>query len=456
MKALIVDDEKGLRRVLSIFLSDLGLKVATAASLKEGFEAIDREVYHLCLLDMRLPDGEGTELLKAMNQRNLPTVVIVITAFGSIESAVNSMHLGAWDYLTKPLDMENLEMVIQRALKQARLHQENLELQRRLQEIQEQSGMVCASMKMRKVMEMVQQVAPTNLAVLITGESGTGKELIAQEIHRRSGRKGELVAINCASIPHDLLEAELFGYRKGAFTGAGADRRGLIEEAHNGTLFLDEIGDMPLELQAKILRFLETGGFKRLGETKERKVKTRTVTATNQPLEKLLREGKFREDLYYRIKGIEVHLPPLRERKEEIPLLTERFVSEFSLHYGKTKPLITKDFINAIMRYEFPGNVRELRNLVERAVVLTPEGEPLLPEVLPDEIFKKSAPASGVPDLPLPPGGLNNLLEAQERELILKALKEANGVKTRAAELLGISFRSFRYRMQKLGIRTEE
>jgi len=456
MKALVVDDEKGLRRVLGIFLSDLGLDVVTAASLEEGFGAVEKEVFHLCLLDMRLPDGEGIKLLKAIHKRNLPTVVIVITAFGSIESAVNAMHLGAWDYLPKPLDMENLELVIQRALKQARLRQENLDLHRRLQEIQEgHSDMVCASKEMRRVMEMAQRVAPTNLSVLITGESGTGKELIAQEIHRRSGKGGELVAINCASIPHELLEAELFGYRKGAFTGANADRRGLIEEAHAGTLFLDEIGDMPLELQAKILRFLETGRFKRLGETRERKVNTRVVTATNQPLDRLLREGRFREDLYYRIKGIEIHLPPLRERKEEIPLLTERFVSEFSARYDKPKPLVTREFINAITRYQFPGNVRELRNMVERAVVLTPDGEPLVPEVLPDEIFQKAAPASQEPCLPLPPGGLDNLLESRERTLILKALKEAKGIKTRAAELLGISFRSLRYRIQKLGIREE-
>ena len=452
MKALIVDDEKGLRRVLSIFLSDLGLDISTAGSLNEAKKAIDEELFHLCILDMRLPDGEGLELLKEIQKRGLPTVVIVVTAFGSIESAVNAMHLGAWDYLPKPLDMENLEMVVQRALKQAQLRFENIELLKRLREIETKGDMVCSSPKMQKVIEMVHRIASTELSVLITGESGTGKELIARELHSRSGRKGEMVAINCASIPHELLEAELFGYRKGAFTGANTDRKGLIEEAHNGTLFLDEIGDMPLELQAKMLRFLETGRFKRLGETKEREVKTRIVAATNQPIEKLMQEGKFREDLYYRIKGIEIHLPPLRDRKEEIPILTERFVSEFSKQYSKPLPLISKEFLNALCRYQFPGNIRELKNIVERAVALAPQGEPLTPDLLPDEIFQKSPPQSQDPSLPLPPGGLDSLLEEQEKKLLLKALKEAKGVKKKAAELLGISFRSFRYRLQKLGI----
>ncbi len=455
MKALVVDDEKGLRRVLSIFLSELGLEVTTAASLSEGREAIDKEVFHLCILDMRLPDGEGLELLKLIQKKELPTVVIVVTAFGSIESAVNAMHLGAWDYLPKPLDMEHLEMVIQRALKQARLRLENIELLRRLKEVEKKGEMVCSSPQMQKVLEIVHRVAPTELSVLITGESGTGKELIARELHARSGKPGELVAINCASIPNELLEAELFGYRRGAFTGANTDRKGLIEEAHNGTLFLDEIGDMPMELQAKMLRFLETGRFKRLGETKEREVSTRIVAATNQPVERLLQEGRFREDLYYRIKGIEIHLPPLRERREEIPLLVERFVAEFSRQYNKPTPLVTKEFLNVLSHYQFPGNVRELRNIVERAVVLSTEGKPLTPDTLPEEIFKKVDPSSKEPDLPLPPGGLDTLLEAQEKRLILKALEEAKGVKKRAAELLGISFRSLRYRLQKLGIERE-
>ncbi len=452
MKVLVVDDEKGLRRVLSIFFSELGLEVATAGSLKEGIKAIEEEIFHLCILDMRLPDGEGLELLKQIREKRLPTVVIVATAFGSIESAVKAMHLGAWDYLTKPLDMDNLELVVKRALEQATLRFENIELHRRLEEVQKRGEMVCASKAMQKVLEVAYRVAPTELSVLITGESGTGKELIAREIHRKSGRPGELVAINCASIPHELLEAELFGYRKGAFTGASGDRKGLIEEAKDGTLFLDEIGDMPLELQAKMLRFLETGRFKRLGETRERRVKTRIISATNQPIERHMEEGRFREDLYYRIKGIEIHLPPLRERREEIPLLVERFVDEFSRQYNKPKPMVTTEFLAALSRYRFPGNVRELRNIVERAVVLSPEGAPLSPEVLPEEVFKKAVVEADDPVLPLPPGGLDSLLESQERRLIIKALKEAKGVKKRAAELLGISFRSFRYRLKKLDI----
>jgi two-component system response regulator PilR (NtrC family) len=415
-------------------------------------QAIEEEIYHLCILDMSLPDGEGLEILKTVKDAGLPTVVIVVTAFGSIESAVKAMHLGAWDYLPKPLDMDNLEMVIQRALKQAKLCIENIELHRRLQEILKSGEMICVSQKMRRVLEIVHRVAPTELSVLITGESGTGKELIAGEIHGKSGRGGRLVAINCASIPNELLEAELFGYKKGAFTGANSDRKGLIEEAQQGTLFLDEIGDMPFGLQAKMLRFLETGRFKRLGETKEREVQTRIVAATNQPIERLLQEGRFREDLYYRIKGIEVHLPPLRDRKEEIPLLVERFVSQFSSQYNKPMPMITTEFLNTLSRYQFPGNIRELKNIVERAVVLSHQETPLTQEVLPEEIFERSIPKSQDPALPLPPGGLDNLLDSHERKLIIKALGEAKGVKKRAAELLGISFRSLRYRLQKLEI----
>lgn len=443
MKALIIDDEINIRRVLKMLLSELEIDVHEAGGVNESYEFINNNYYDLAIVDIRLPDGSGIDILKTIKELSVETVVLVITAFSSTETAITAMKLGAHDYITKPFNLDEVRIVIRNI-------QETINLQKRVKELQQYAdiyqNIIGKSDAMRKVFNMIEKIAPFDTNVLITGESGTGKELVAKAIHQKSRRREKpFIAINCASLPSELLESELFGYSRGAFTGAYTTKRGLIEEANKGTLFLDEIGEMPLSLQAKLLRFLEDKKIRPLGSSNEIDVDVRIVAATNKFLNELMQKGEFREDLYYRIATFEIHLPSLRERKEDIPLLIDQFIRLFSKKFNKEITKIDPAFINYIMQQELKGNVRELKNIIEREVILSENGylrcnvctipsQPINPN-------GGSIPDSGI--------NLNEYLSAIEKDLLNKALKKAGGVKTKAAELLGLSFREFRYRLSK-------
>ncbi len=436
MRALILEDESSLREILSIILSEFNYEIDEAGTLQEGIEKLEENDYDLALVDLRLPDGSGMELVRRLKREKPETEVIIITAFASTETVKEAFELGVYDYVEKPFKLEDLKLILRNVT-------DKIELKKRPVET-EIPEIVGRSKPIEKLKETIRKVAPYDVNVLILGESGSGKELVAKAIHHLSPRKNRpFVAINCAALPPELLESELFGYRKGAFTGAVSDKKGLIEKANGGTLFLDEIGDMPLPLQAKLLRFLETRKFIPLGSTEEREVDVRVVAATNRNLKEEIKKGRFREDLYYRLATIVIEVPPLRERKEDIPLLVEFFAREFSKKYGKEIKRISKGFIDYLMGLPLEGNVRELRNIVEREVILTEDGilgSGYSAEKKHDECDVK-IPEEGV--------NLKEILAEVEKRYLQKALEVAGGKKTKAAELLGLTLREFRYRWSK-------
>ncbi|WP_457642151.1 sigma-54-dependent transcriptional regulator [Persephonella sp.] len=449
MKALIVDDERNILELLSILLGEYGISADKVSSYKEAKDLIEENIYDLALLDLRLPDGSGIDILKKIKEKNSKTEVIIITAFASSETAVEAIKLGAYDYLSKPFNINDLRLVIRNV-------KDKIELEKKIctEETEKFEGLAGKSPAIQNVKETIKKIAPYDINVLIVGESGTGKEVVAKTIHRLSNRKDKaFIAINCASLPSDLLESELFGYKKGAFTGAVSDKKGLIEEANGGTLFLDEIGEMPMPLQAKLLRFLEEQKIRPLGSTKEVKVDVRIISATNRDLEKEIKNGNFREDLYYRLGTIIIKMPSLRERKEDIPLLAEQILKEIKAKYNKNITRISPEFMRYLISYDYKGNIRELKNILEKAVILS-EGEEL--NFIPtfsekfnsiyidnpnDEFTVKSFPEEGV--------DLKEVLSNIEKALLLKGLEKAGGVKTKAAEILGLTFREFRYRLSK-------
>ncbi len=439
IKALIVDDEENIVEILGIILSEFGFDVKYAYGEKEAIELVEKEYFDLALVDIRLPDGNGIEVLKSIKQKNPDTEVIMITAFASSDTAVETMKLGAYDYLSKPFSLPDLKILI-RNVKQ------KIELERKLKEskIPEDIELTGSSPVITKVKEVIYKVAPYDINVLITGESGTGKNVAAKLIHSLSPRKDRpFVSINCASLPEELLESELFGHEKGAFTGAVSEKKGLFEIADGGTVFLDEIGEMPLSLQAKLLHFLEEKKFRRVGGIEEISVDVRLIAATNKNLEEEIKNGNFREDLYYRLAGIVISMPPLRERKEDILEIAKQFINEFSKKYGKNIEKIDGSFIEFLMNYDFKGNIRELRNIVEKEVILTEDG------VLKSHqhFEKKSLPV----EVNIPEEGVNlkELVDEFEKAYVLKALEIAGGNKTKAAQLLGLNLREFRYRLDK-------
>ncbi|WP_457570211.1 sigma-54-dependent transcriptional regulator [Desulfurobacterium sp.] len=441
MKALIVDDEKSIRDILGMMLEEFDFEIEEAASVEESLKKLENNNYNLILLDLRLPDGSGMEVLKKVREKQLKTEVIIITAFASSETAKEAIKLGAFDYVAKPFDVSELRLIFRNVKKK-------IELEKKVEEYEDSyKDFIGESPKIKRIKEFIKKIAPYDTNVLITGESGTGKEVVARTIHNLSNRKtAPFVAINCASLPSELLESELFGYKKGAFTGATRNKKGLIEEANGGTLFLDEIGDMPLPLQAKLLRFLEEKKIRPIGGIEEKEVDVRVIAATNSNLEEKISEGLFREDLFYRLSTITINLPPLRERKEDIPPLIEYFTKKLSKKYGKRFKSISPDFINYVMSLPLKGNVRELRNLVEKAIILSDK------EIL-------SLPTTGEEKKPhreiiIPDEGVNlkEILEELEKEYLLKALEKTGGKKKEAASLLGLTFREFRYRLSKYGL----
>jgi DNA-binding NtrC family response regulator len=443
LRVLVVDDEPAQRELIAGFLRRHGFDVTTAADGAAALERFRAAPADAILTDQKMPGLSGLALVEAARAIDPEAAVIVMTAYGTIESAVTAMKGGAIDYLTKPVSLDDLLRRLDRVRERRALVTENRELRAALVERHRVHGVIGESAAMLEVLSLVRRVAASDATVLIRGESGTGKELIAQAVHHASARAaGPLVRVNCAALPETLLESELFGHERGAFTGAVAARQGRFETAHGGSLFLDEIGDLPLHLQVKLLRVLQEREIERLGSSRPIAVDVRLLAATHQDLEAAVRAGTFREDLYYRLDVVSVTVPPLRERRADIPPLLEHFLARVARANGKPIRGLTRDARDALLRYDYPGNVRELENLIERAVVLTRDDVIGLGDLPPG--VREPGPA-GDDTLPAATEGL-------ERRLIREALAAAGGVQTRAAEALGISERVLRYKLRKYGL----
>jgi two-component system, NtrC family, response regulator PilR len=458
-RILVADDERSLRELLAIVLRREGHEVLLAESGEVALTALKRGPLDLLISDIKMPDMSGVEVLRAAKATDASLPAIMMTAYASTETAVEAMRLGACDYLIKPFDVDELKLKVREKLDARQLRQENVLLKRVLHKSHVFAGIIGRSPSMLAVFDLVESVAKTTSTVLVTGESGTGKELIARAVHFHSLRRDRpFVALNCGALPETLLESELFGHMRGAFTGAETTKKGLVEIAEGGTIFLDEIGEMTPMMQVKLLRVLQERRFRRVGGLDEIEANIRVVAATNQDLPKLVADGRFREDLYYRINVIPVQLPALRERREDIPLIAEHFLSKYREQMGKAVAAISGGAMAFLERYDWPGNIRELENVIERAVALerTPT---ILVESLPAQIRVTMAgtpAASAADDVPeLPAGGfdLERHVQSVERRYLAQALERAGGVQVRAAELLGMSFRSFRYYAKKYNLK---
>ncbi len=445
-KLLVVDDERSMRELLSIVLRREGYDVTLAENGRAAIDQLERGRFDLLISDIKMPDMTGVDVLRSAKRIDPDILGIMITAFASADTAIEAMRLGAHDYLSKPFDVDELKMKVRNALEQRLLRQENVLLKRALGSTHQFANIVGRSDKMLAIFKLIEQIARTDSTVLVTGESGTGKEWVARAIHFYSLRRDRpFVALNCGALPETLLESELFGHMKGAFTGASANKKGLIEAAEKGTLFLDEIGEMTPMMQVKLLRVLQERKFRRLGGVEELEGSMRVIAATNQDLNRMIADGKFREDLFYRINVIPIHLPPLRDREEDIPLLAEYFLAKYRDQMGKDIHGLSQQTMDLLDAYEWPGNIRELENVIERAVALE-KSQTILPESLPEHIAKRVAKGPAAAGL-LPETGFNleEHVEGLEKEYITQALNRAGGVQVKAAELLGMSFRSFRY-----------
>ena len=449
---LVVDDEPAIRESLDILLSDANYKVALAEGGVDGLKKLESNLFDLVLLDVMMPDKNGLEVLEEIGHASPETAVIMITAYGTIENAVRAIKSGAVDYVTKPWDNEKLLLDIRNGIQQRKLQYENRELKRALKRQSGFANMVGKSERMLKVFDLVSQVAQSRSTVLIQGESGTGKELIAKAIHANSSRsKKAFVTVNSGSLPSDLLESTLFGHLKGAFTSAVASKKGLFEVADQGSIFFDEIGTVGVETQTKLLRVIQEREFMRLGGVDTIKVDARIIAATNVDLKGLMEQGTFREDLFYRLNVISVQLPPLRERKEDIPLLVDHFLKKFSQENDKTFSPVSPEIMRLMVQYDWPGNVRELENLIERAVVLSTSGElsqeVIAPEVRPASPIHKT---NGVPAMDGKP--LCVILDSFERDVILQMLESVNWSQTEAAERFGLPLSTLNSKVKRLGI----
>jgi len=454
-RILVVEDDGSMRQFLSILLSREGHEVILADSGEEGLRRLEEQEFDLVLTDLRLGEVDGLQVLARARRLARETQVVVLTAFATTETAVSAMKAGAYDYVMKPFRVDALQEVIKKALEKRELLLENQALRRQIDRRYGVGNLIGNSPAIRKVYDLIEKVARTRSNVLVAGESGTGKELVAKAIHYNSPRGDQpLVTLNCGAIPESLIESELFGHVRGSFTGAFANKRGFFEEADNSTLFLDEIGELSLALQVKLLRVLQERKIKPVGGIKEKEVDVRLICATNRDLEEEVRQGRFREDLYYRINVIGIQIPPLRERLEDVPALAVHFIDRFARENGRPPLEITPRVLSALGRYGYPGNVRELENILERAVALSSEGVIDL-ELLPEAVVSSTA-VSGqcLQSLEIPDEGidLEAIVGELEQDLLLKALRRARGVRKEAARLLGITFRSIRYRLDKYGI----
>jgi two-component system response regulator AtoC len=444
-RVLIVDDDRRTRRVLQILVERLGLESHAFESAEEALAALQRESAALILTDLKMPGTDGIEFMRRLRALDARVPVVMLTAYGTVEAAVEAMKLGAVDFIAKPFDVDALELLIRRSLEMSRHQVENRYLREQADRAPQFEDIVGASAPMRAVFDLIRKVAPTRSAVLITGETGTGKELVARAIHRLSPRSQQLfVPLNCAAIPGELLESELFGHVRGSFTGADAEREGKFRAADGGTLFLDEIGDMDPRLQAKLLRALQEGVIEPVGSNRRIRVDVRVVSSTNRDLEAAMRDGRFREDLFYRLDVFPLELPPLRERREDVPALATAFLREFGADLGKGALALSTDAAAALQRYAWPGNVRELRNLMERAAVLAPDAE------VDESLIGTLIPAAS--DAPSESHDLGAAVDEIERKMILRALAVAGDNKAEAAALLGIGERTLWTKLKKHGL----
>ncbi len=442
---LIVEDEPKMRRLLELNLGEEGFTTHTAADAESGLKILNREKIDLIVTDLKLPGMNGLEFLQAIKRTDAALPVVIMTAHGSVETAVEAMKMGASDYVLKPFSLAEMVVVVRKELDARNLREENRSLREALGQRYEYANVIAKSAKMQEVLGLVERVAPSNSTVLLGGESGVGKDLIARAIHEHSNRaKGPFIKINSTAIPENLLESELFGYEKGAFSGATAAKPGKFELADKGTLFLDEIGDVPPAIQVKLLRVLQEREFERLGGTKTLKVDVRLIAATNRDLRAALEDGTFREDLYYRLNVVAIDIPPLRERKEDIPPLVDFFLVRFARDSGKPAKQISPAALDLLMNFHWPGNVRELENTIERAVTLSSRSIIDAADIRLDQ----RSPASQIS--PVLPDGMT--LEKWEQEIIREALRRANGNKSQAARALGLSRNALRYRLSQMGL----
>jgi two-component system, NtrC family, response regulator PilR len=450
---LIVDDEPSILEFLSMLFESEGFAVETARSAAEAQRSLASKSYDLVLCDILMPDGNGLDLLKEIKSASPNTAVVMMTAFTSTKTAIEAMKHGAYDYVSKPFDVEELKIITQKALERAELADENVYLRRELEQKYTFNNIIGKSPRMQAIFALVERIARTSSTVLIHGESGTGKELIARAIHFASPRAGRrCLSINCGALPENLLESELFGHERGAFTGAVREKKGLFQEADRGTLFLDEIGELTPSMQVKLLRALQEKTVRKVGGNQEEPIDVRVIAATNQDLESRLQTGEFREDLYYRINVLPIHLPPLRQRREDIPLLVEFFLQKYSRQMELSPRQISIEAMRLLEGYDWPGNVRELENVIERALALS-HAETISSRDLPAHLLNHRRSNPDLISLPEDGLDLEAHLEDIRAQLMSQALDRAGGVQTQAAELLRMSFRSFRYYAKKAGLK---
>jgi len=452
VKILIIDDDVKMLELLKKVLTKRGFVVETSSKPREAIEKFQSDGFDIVVTDINMPEINGLEILKQIKSLSPDVIVIMITAFATVSSAVESMKLGAYDYIVKPFNMEEFALIIERASERIHLKKEVEFLRKEVQQRYSFGNIIGKSPQMQKVFQLIKQVANTNSNVIIYGKSGTGKELVARAIHYNSPRKDKpFIAVNCSAIPESLLESELFGHEKGAFTGAVASRKGLFEEANGGTIFLDEVGDMSLAMQAKLLRVIEDKEIRAVGSDKPKKIDVRIIAATHKDLEKAVKEGNFREDLFYRLNVIPIYLPELRERTEDIPLLVEHFLKKYGSEAGRTNIRISREALSCLMKYSWPGNVRELENLIERLVVLSTDDEIKVDDLPP--YIRVCKIDTIVDELTL---GEKITLEELEKRYIIKVLRETGWHKSNAAKILGIDRRTLYRKLQEYGIEEPE
>lgn len=454
-RILVVDDEESIREFLDIMLRKEGYDVTCVEDGQKAIDILKKKSFDLVISDLQMPNVTGIELLKHCRENYSDLLFMMITAFGTAESAVEAMKMGAYDYITKPFKIDEVRINIANALRSRNLEVENRVLRKELQKEYSFQNLVGNSEAMHKIFELIRKVSDSPTNVLITGESGTGKEMVAKAIHYNSPLKDRpFVSVNCGAIPENLVESELFGHKKGSFTGATSDKDGLFEVADGGTLFLDEIGELPLSSQVRILRAIQEKTVRRVGGTEDIKVEVRIIAATNRDLEQMVQQGTFRQDLYYRLNVINIRTPALRERRDDIPLLASHFLQKYSDRFNKAIQTVSKEAMDLLRKYDFPGNVRELENIIERTVALE-SGATVLPESLPQFVNtptgRKMVSSDGI-EITDEGIDLQKVLDQLEKELLVKAIHQASGVKKRAAKLLGITFRSMRYRVEKFSL----